>query len=270
MSRKPRLWGGAIVLVLFSCWTMMPITLMVYASLSGTGIAAGARGFPSLGSFAEVLLNPTSRFWDAAAYSALISGLGAVASVLLAAPAAFAIACGKDWGPRVGHWIFSTRFLPPAVAAVPLFVVLSTLRSATSTTGLFLVELLVGVPLATYVLALYMREFPRDLLALIASDELSRLKALRYVVLPILARPIAAASAVTWLAIYNEYFLALIFSGSKQTLPVVIASWNTYQGVQWGPACAAGLLAAVPALLVLGLAYRSMARVLSFGLGPSD
>lgn len=82
-------------------------------------------------------------------------------------------------------------------------------------------------------------------------DGLSRFQAFRKVVIPQVAPGIGAAAVFGFVLSWNDLFYALILApGNSATLPVKIASFNTFRGVELGAMCAAILVAVIPVLIV--------------------
>jgi len=255
-------------LVLFVVWTLAPIVLMVHTSLAYSGVASGQEGLRlSLANYRDVLLDGENVFLKALLTSLALSTVVAAATVMLAFPAAYALALFREnWVQATGSWILSTRFLPPIVAAVPLFVLLRFVRIGTGLFTLVVVDLLVGLGLAVWVLRSYIADLPANLHALAEADGLSRHATMVRVLVPSLKAPLMLTFALVWLLVWSEYLLGLLFAGSSTPLPVVIASWNTYQGIQWGQACAAGVLSALPPVVVAAaFSARQVLRTISLG-----
>jgi len=259
--------GTRLFLALLVAWTLAPIALMVYTALSSTGIGLyGGVGNIGFDNFRRVLSDDTNDFSASLKYSLALSGIVTALSLSLGIPAAYALARSRSRTVQwAGDWIFSTRFLPPVVAAIPLFLLLGGLGLAGTLPGLALVDLLIALPFVVWVLRSYMADLPESIEEMATADGLSTPSKLLHVFVPNLLAPVGATAAMVWLLIWNEYLFALLFSGSTRPLTVLIASWNTYEGVQWGPACAAGVLAATPALLLLVVSLRILLRGFTFG-----
>lgn len=258
---------GAAILGIFAIWTLAPLGLMLHTSLTYSGIATEASTtHVGLENYHQVVADQNGAFWRSALVSVTISAVVCALSFLLGAPAAYVLVRRRGRAVRVvGDWIFSTRSLPPVVAAIPLFIVFSKIGLAGTMTGLVLMDLLLGLPFVVWVLRSYIEDLPTNLGALAQVDELGIWRTLWRVILPNLRMPIVAVGGMTWLLVWNEYLFALIFSGSMRPLPVLVSSWNTYQGVQWGPACAAGVLTIAPVLLTLLVSIRLLLRGFAFG-----
>ncbi len=261
-------WLAISVVALFILWTIAPILLMVYASLAYSGITIDNANNIHLGlqNYQTVLQDPVNNFLASLITSLILSSAVCLLSLLLGIPAAYALARSRGTiNKLVGGWIFSTRFLPPVVAAIPLFVLMRPLGLVGNLWGLVLIDLLLGLSFTIWILRSYIQEVPVTLDHLAILDGLSWHSRFYYALLPSLKKPLVTAAAMTWLMIWNEYFFALLFGGGTRTLTVLIASWTTYQGVQWGLACAAGVMTLIPAAFVLLLSFKLIIRGIAFG-----
>ncbi len=261
---------GRVIVVGFVMWCLAPFALMVRTSFASSGIAGGtfATGL-GFDNYRQVLATATGSFVPSLVLSISLATGTALTCLLLGLPAAYALSRRRTAGMRaVGDWIFSTRFLPPIVAAIPLFVTLSTLGLAGNFASLATVDLLVGLAFTVWVSRSFLDDLPLSVEQLAFVDGFSLPRRLWSVLLPNVGLPLFAVGAMAWLFVWNEYLFGLLFSGATRPLTALIASWNTYQGVQWGPACAAGVLAALPAALLLFLSATVLVRGLVFGWRP--
>jgi ABC-type glycerol-3-phosphate transport system permease component len=97
-------------------------------------------------------------------------------------------------------------------------------------------------------------------------DGLSRFQAFRKVVIPQVAPGIGAAAVFGFVLSWNDLFYALILApGNSATLPVKIASFNTFRGVELGAMCAAILVAVIPVLIVSFFIQKRLVRGISGG-----
>lgn len=255
-------------LVGFAVWTALPFLVMARTAFTGSGVLIGVGSArPSLDNFRAVLQDPANNFVHSLALSFVLSSLVCLLALLLGVPAAYSLARMKGrLGRLIGAWILGARFLPPVIPAVSLFFAFRFLGLLNGPIPLILTDLIIGLPFVIWVTRSYILDLSSNLDDMAALDRITRLRRLWNVIIPSLRLPLAAVAAMTWIQIWNEYFFGLIFGTATRPLPVLIASWNSYQGVLWGPACAAGLLAYLPAIVLLLLSLRLLLRGFTFGL----
>lgn len=97
-------------------------------------------------------------------------------------------------------------------------------------------------------------------------DGLTRFRALITVVLPQIAQGIGAAAIFGFVLSWNDHFYALILApGNAQTLPVAIAGFNTFRGVELGAMCGAIVVSVVPVLIASFFVQRRLVRGIAGG-----
>lgn len=246
------------------CVCAAPFVLLAHTSFRHSGVAVGAGFDTAYGwqNYRAVLTDPTQRFLGSLRTSIALSAVVTTFTIALAVPAAIALAKHTGRSARLlEDWLLSTRFLPAVLVALPLFLVLARLGLAPGLFGMALVCLVLTLPLATLLLAALMRRAGLTTFELLHVDGIGGLRAARHVLFPLLRGPILLTAALSSLLVWNEFFIALVFGTDPRPLPVLIASWNTYQGVQWGPASAAACLAVLPILFgAIAIASFALSR----------
>jgi multiple sugar transport system permease protein len=252
-------WAGFAVVLL---WSLVPIYWSLKTSLE-TQVAANGQNY--------VPLHPTGRN-----YSALLTGSGelpgqirratlniviecgaaTIITVVLATLAAYAFARMKFRGRQpLFYAVLATMAFPAYTTLIPLYKIMSDFGLVNTYTGIVLVYVSGFLPLATWVLHNYFSNMPIGLEEAALIDGASRLRVLRYIVLP-LARPgIISVALITFLFAWAQFLFPLVLStdSSTQPLTVVIAALQGRHVVPSTLLNAAGVIAiAVPALLALG------------------
>ena len=186
-----------------------------------------------------------------------IAALTTLLALVLGLPAAYAIARLAVPGTRalLLAIVASTAF--PQIATVsPLYLLLRALGLRDTWTGLVLVHTSFALPLTIWLLAGFIREIPLETEEAAAVDGAGRLGALRWIVVPLLARGLASAALLTFLFSWNEFLFAYTFTASEasRTIPVALALFPGVFEVPWGDIAAASMLASLPpVLIVVGL-----------------
>jgi len=97
-------------------------------------------------------------------------------------------------------------------------------------------------------------------------DGYGRFRAFLRVVLPQVMPGIGAAAIFGFVLSWNDLFYALVLAGGRaKTLPVAIAGFNTFRGVELGAMSAAILVSVVPVLVASFLVQRHLIRGISGG-----
>jgi multiple sugar transport system permease protein len=205
----------------------------------------------------------------AALNSLQVSLASAVLTVLLAVPAAYALARFRTRlrGVALG-WVLVSQLFPFVLLVIPLFLILREVGLANSHAGLVLVYVVWSLPFALWLLQGFVRSIPRELEEAAATDGATRLQILRRVVAPLLAPGVVATALFAFISAWNEFFFALVLLKTPDlaTLPVMLARFVGAEGVaRLGPLAAGSLLATLPSLLFFALIQRRLAAGLLAG-----
>lgn len=189
--------------------------------------------------------------------SIAIAALSTLLALVLGVPAAYAVSW---YGTGVGRLFFVAalvvRMVPSVSIGIPLFVMLSRLGLIDTWLGVALAHTTISLPLSIWLLAGFFEAVPREMEEAARVDGASRVGALVRVVVPVMAGGIAVTAVFAFLASWNEYLFALLLtSSSAQTVPVVLAGFNTQFGVDWGTMTALSVVYSLP-VVVLSLALQ--------------
>lgn len=199
--------------------------------------------------------------------NSLFVGIATVAiSLLVATPAAYAIGKHRSGGRPVRFGILTSELMPPAVLVVPLFLIAFTLEVNDTVWAIIASHLTFILPVITWFLIGFFEAVPKELEEQALVDGYGRFAAFRKVVLPQVMSGIAAAGIFGFVLSWNDLFFALILAGSQtETLPVAIAGYNTFRGVELGEMSAAILVAVVPVLVLSFFVQKRLVRGIGGG-----
>jgi multiple sugar transport system permease protein len=220
---------------------------------------------PTLDNFRFVLSN--SPYLHYFVNSLIASGLSSVASLFIAAMAAYAFSRFKVRASgNILMWILSLRMTPPMAIVVPFYLMAVATHLYDTRIGLALVLITVDLPIAVWMLVGYLEAIPADLDSAAMIDGCSRLGALVRVVLPPAAPGLVATLILCFIFSWNEFPLSVVLtSQSAVTLPVSMMGWDTERGLQWGHMMAAGIMATAPVVALAILIQRYLVRGLTMG-----
>jgi multiple sugar transport system permease protein len=256
-ARIARWVGSAIVLI----WSLVPIYWSLKTSLE-TEADARAQNYvplhPTLGNYATLLTRSgdlPGQIRRAMLNIVIECGAATIVTVVLATLAGYAFARMQFRGRQTLFYaVLATMAFPAYTTLIPLYKIMSNFSLVNTYTGIVLVYVSGFLPLATWVLHNYFSNMPIGLEEAALIDGASRLRVLRYIVLP-LARPgIISTALITFLFAWAQFLFPLVLStdSSTQPLTVVIAALQGRHVVPSTLLNAAGVLAiAVPALLAL-------------------
>lgn len=261
--------------LLLAAVILAPILWLFIMSISPAAdlVARPLRWWPSTMDFSRyatllsTIPNSTgATFVSSLVNSILVAGMATVAAIALAVPAGWAV----SRTPAVG-WslslVIATYMLPPVALAVPLYMMLAALGLLNSVFGLALVYLSILAPFTTWLMKSGFDGIPREIEQAAMMDGASLFSTLRIITLP-LAMPIVATSALfAFLLGWDEFFYALLFTSDQRarTLTVAIADLAGGRVSDYGLIATAGVLAALPPVLVGLVMQRALISGLTSG-----
>lgn len=200
-------------------------------------------------------------FWN----SALVAVIVTVGNVLLCFPVGYALARRRFWGRGFLHWsAIIVLMLPPYVLIVPMFALIHALGWYDTLWALTIPVLV--QPLGVLLVKSAVSGVPFELEEAAKLDGAGPWRIVYGIVMP-LCRPALAVLAVQvfWIT-WNSFLFPFILTDAKaRTLPVALAMFRGYQGVDRPHLFAAATLATIPVLLVFLFFQRQIIAGLTAG-----
>jgi multiple sugar transport system permease protein len=189
--------------------------------------------------------------------TALVGALVVAITLLLAIPAAYALArlTGR-WGERLGIGIFLTYLVPPTLLFIPLSRVVAILGLQDTIWSLVLVYPSVTIPFSIWLLMGFFKSIPRELEDAAMVDGLTRFGAFIKLVVPISLSGILTVVIFTFTLVTQEFVYAVTFisPASKQMVGVGVPNFLVLGDVYyWGALMAACLIASLPVAFLYNL-----------------
>lgn len=224
---------------------------------------------PTLDSYKEAL---SGNFASVDAFSNLMNSIIiAVASTLViclvSIPGAYATSHMRfrGRGAFVGA-VLATRVLPPVALIVPLFVYMQQLQLTDTRTGLVLAYVGLNLPFSYWMIHGFMGSIPHELVESARVDGASSIRIIWSIILPLLGPGLVAAASFAFIFAWNDFAIASVLStGRARTLPMVILSFKTPEGIAWGQMTAMATIAMLPPMILVLLTQRWMVRGLTMG-----
>ncbi|RAR58803.1 sorbitol ABC transporter membrane protein /mannitol ABC transporter membrane protein [Paraburkholderia unamae] len=220
---------------------------------------------PTLDSFREVFAR--SNYFSFAWNSVLISAGVTVVCLLLAVPAAYAMAFfPTQRTQKVLLWMLSTKMMPSVGVLVPIYLLWKNTGLLDTVSGLIIVYTLINLPIAVWMTFTYFNEIPRDILEAGRMDGAATWQEIVYLLMPMAVPGLASTALLLIILSWNEAFWSINLSSSNAApLTVFIASYSSPEGLFWAKLSAASLLAVAPVLIVGWLSQKQLVRGLTFG-----
>jgi len=163
--------------------------------------------------------------------------------------------------------ILGTRMIPEVSLVIPLFILASRFRLIDTPAVLILTYLTFSLPFAIWLMAAFFQTIPIDLEDAARIDGCSRLETLFRVVMPISAPGLVSTGLFIFLLAWDEFFYALIFTSTmaSKTAPVAIAEFVGRYVTDINAMMAAGVLVAIPPVLLALLFQRYIVSGMTAG-----
>jgi multiple sugar transport system permease protein len=153
----------------------------------------------------------------------------------------------------ISFFFLSQLILPPVVLAMPILILYQSLDMLDTQIGLIVLYTLSVLPIVIWIMRDQFASVPAELEQAALVDGCSIWGAFFRIVLPLALPGMVAAFILSVVLCWNEYFFAaLLTSSNAKTLPVLVASQTSSQGVAWWSMAALSSAAILP-LVVIGL-----------------
>jgi multiple sugar transport system permease protein len=199
----------------------------------------------------------------------IVGGLVVVVTLVLALPAAYALArLNRSWGRSARLVILLVYLVPPSLLFLSLSRVVATLGLADSFWSLILVYPTVTVPVSVWLLAGFLRAVPVDIEEQAMVDGHSRLGAFVRVVAPLVLPGVAAVVVLTFTLAAGEFTYALTFVWSGTRMPVstgLPSRLGDGDPMLWRSVQAGAVFVAIPLAFLCGLFLDRFVAVLAVG-----
>lgn len=200
-----------------------------------------------------------SNFLTFVANSAIIGACVVGITLLLAIPAAYALArLTGNWGRNSGMALFLVYLIPPSLLFLPMFQLVSFFGLANTIWGLAIVYPTITVPFCAWLLLSFFRSIPEELDEAAMIDGCSRFKAFRKIVLPLALPGIAACVVFAFSLQLSDYIYAAAFVTSSSAMPVSVGvPTELIRGdiFFWQGLMAADAIVSIPLMLAYGMLF---------------
>lgn len=200
--------------------------------------------------------------------SVIVAGTSTVLATMLGVPAAwaysrFTLKAKKDQL----FFILSTRFMPPVVVVIPIFLMYRTLGLIDTQLGLILIYTAFNLPFTIWMMKGFVDEVPSEYEDAAMLDGYTRLQAFWRFTLPLLVPGIAATAVFALIFSWNEFVYAIFLTSSQEvrTAPPAIAGLIGGTTVDWGLVAASAVVFALPVLVFAYLVRKHLVAGVTLG-----
>ena len=202
------------------------------------------------------------------ANSLVAAGFGALLAVVLAFPAAYAMARSSVGARWILPLVTNLRAVPLIIFSIPIYLVYQQVHLLDTRLGLALILCLVNLPLALVLLVNSLRDLPIGIEEAARMDGAGTASLLWLVVLPLSAPVVASVLILSFIYGWNEFLFGLMLT-TERAVPITVGASFFFSasggGIKWGAAAAVMIVSVLPPLLVSLLGYRFIGRSLTAG-----
>ena len=221
---------------------------------------------PTLRNYRDVLFGSESILPNLIS-STIVAGASTILTLLIAIPAAYALARLHFPGKRAsGFYVLATQMLPPVGLIIPYYLVLQKIGALDTYSGLVVIYLTFSLPFAIWLMVSYFEDIPREMEEAALIDRAGRMRALWFVILPQVRGGIAVTTIFVFLNAWNEFLFAVVLGGNR-VRPVTVAMFNfiSVEQTLWAKLAAGAMLAMAPVILLGLVAQRHIVKGLTMG-----
>lgn len=144
------------------------------------------------------------------------------------------------------------QMIPAVTNIIPLYVTMLRLGLLDTLTALFLVYTAVNVPFSVWIVKAYIDTIPDSIDEAALIDGAGRFRIIFGLIVPVSLPGIAAASLFTFIACWNEFYVALVLTSTvkSKTLPLGLFNFQASYDIQWNLLSAAAVVALVPIIVM--------------------
>jgi multiple sugar transport system permease protein len=261
------LHGLALMIVLG--FTLFPFYWMVSSSFKDQ---ADLLASPPVWLFTPTLANYADIFSDEKVFGAIVNSLiiatlTTALSVLLGAPAAYALARFDFRGKSdLWFWFISNRMISPIVLALPVYLLALQMNLLDTHVVLVLIYLTFNLPIVVWICTDQFRSIPIELEQAARLDGADQFTIFRKIYIPLGLPGIAVSAIFSFIFSWNELLYALVLTRrSVQTAPVMATSFMSGYELPWGKIMATGTVIVLPVTIFALLVSKHMVRGLTMG-----
>jgi len=269
--------GFYLLIAAFVVGSLFPFYWIVITSLKTQGeLTNGTTGLLpghiTFGSYSADLTQTSTtglNFGRSLLNSGLVALSATAITVVLSVLAGYALSRTRmrGKGPVLG-FVLIAGFFPPLAMVGPLFLAYRKVGLLNNYPSLIITYLIYTLPLATWFLANFFSQLPRQLEEAAVVDGASRLQALRRVILPVAVPGIFTVAILSFILAWNDFAFAVSFmeTPDKYTAPLAIIGLGQSQyQVFYNRIDAAVVLVTLPVALLVIFAQRRIISGLTAG-----
>jgi multiple sugar transport system permease protein len=247
--------GGYIFSIIYAALIIIPLYFVIVSAFKNNSqIILTPLALPMVLDFSKFIQAQTNvHLLHAGLISIVITSGAEALTIVLAFPAAYAVARIKTRLSPLVESIFSLGFLIPGLAILmPIYIMTAKAGLLYHPIALVILYPAFNLPLAMILLAGFMRKLPPELEESAVMDGGNVLQIMFYIFFPICTPGIITVMVLNFINIWNEYLFALILMDSdNRTIQLALALLRANQrAVDFGLIAAGVLISMIPVYVV--------------------
>jgi multiple sugar transport system permease protein len=270
VGRKKRTTGSIVALVVAVLIALVWLVPLAWALATALKPDAETTSTPvkwfgskvTFSSFSEVL--GSGSMWRWYFNSVLVSTVVTVLTLLFSSMAAFAFSKIRFRGRDISYFLIAAGLIVPFQALiVPLFEELDAFGMVDTYWGIILPQ--IAAPIAVLVFKRFFDGIPRELEESARLDGAGSFRIYWQIWLPLSRPAIAAVGIFTFVTSWNNFLWPFIITSARglQTIPVGLATVQSFYGAQYAQVMALSLLGALPLFIAFLLFQRQIVEGIS-------
>jgi len=247
--------GGYFFSILYACLIIIPLYFVVISAFKNNSqIITTPLALPSALDFSKFLQAQANVNLLRAILISVAIAIGAeILTLILAFPAAYAIARMQTRLAPLTEAIFSLGFLIPSLAILmPVYLMTAKAGLLYHPIALVILYPAFSLPLSLILLTSFMRKLPRELEESAVMDGGNVFQIIIYIFFPICMPGILTVLVLNFINMWNEYLFALILMDSNnRTVQLALALLRANQrSVDYGLIAAGVLISMIPVFII--------------------
>jgi len=184
----------------------------------------------------------------------IVSASTTITCMFLGIIAAYAIARLRfGLNMLVLYIILATRIIPPISMLVPFFIISRYLHLIGTLYVFIIVNTYMNLPFFIWIMNSFFKTIPKELEEAAKVDGCTRFGVFLKISLPLSRIGIAAASILTFIWTWNEFLFAVVLSSGRASKLLSVGCYDFIADkyTNWNLICAGGVVACIPALIVI-------------------
>lgn len=216
---------------IYALLIIIPVLVVLLGSLKSMGeLFESPFGIPeswSFSNYTDIIVE--YNMGQAFVNSTIVTVSSVTLTLVIGSMAAYGLARLKGWkSALIFGFIVLGMAVPPQANMIPQYVQLDRLGLLDSLTGLILIMVVTGLPVATFIMGGFMKTLPEEMFEAAAVDGVGPVRSYLSIAVPLSVPSLAATAIFLFVIQWNEllYPLLLIQSPDKETIPLRLLNFQ--------------------------------------------